>query len=89
MSRFAQHTKLVATEGNRDALVAKFLQAATIQGDNPDCELVFVSQSPDDETVVYVTEVWTNEEAWEKATRSPEMSAVRSSSGSPEATSAC
>jgi quinol monooxygenase YgiN len=75
VNRFAQQTKLVTTEGNRDALVAKFLEAAAIQRDNPDCEVMFVSQSPVDQTVVYLTEVWTNEEAWEKATRSPEISA--------------
>jgi hypothetical protein len=41
--RFAQQTKLVATKGDRDALVAKFLEAAAIQRDNPDCEVMFVS----------------------------------------------
>ena len=75
MSRFAQQTRLVATEGSRDALVAKFLEAAAIQRDNPDCEVMFVSESPVDHTVVYLTEVWTSEEAWESATRSPEISA--------------
>lgn len=73
VTRFAQQTKLVATEGNRDALVGKFLEAAAIQLDNPDCELMFVSRSPDDQTLVYLTEVWTNEEARETATRSPEI----------------
>ena len=75
MSRFALQTRLVATEGSRDALVAKFLEAAAIQRDNPDCEVMFVSESPVDHTVVYLTEVWTSEEAWESATRSPEISA--------------
>ena len=55
--------------------MAKFLEAATIQRDNPDCEVMFVSESPVDPTVVYLTEVWTSEEAWETATRSPEISA--------------
>lgn len=75
VSRFAQQTKLIAAEGKRDALVAKFLEAVAIQHDNPDCEVMFVSRSPDDPTVVYVTEVWTNKKAWETATRSPEISA--------------
>ena len=55
--------------------MAEFLEAAAIQRDNPDCEVMFVSESPVDPTVVYVTEVWTSEEAWEKATRSPQISA--------------
>jgi quinol monooxygenase YgiN len=46
--------------------VAEFLAAAAIQRDNPDCEVMFVSESPVDPTVVYVTEVWTSEEAWER-----------------------
>ena len=75
VSRFAQQTKLVAADGHRDALVAKFLEAAAIQRDNPDCEVMFVSESPVDRTVVYLTEVWTSEDAWERATRSPEISA--------------
>jgi hypothetical protein len=45
VSRFAQQTKLVATDGNRDALVAKFLKAAAIQHDKP-YEVMFVSRCP-------------------------------------------
>ena len=67
MSRFGQHTKLVATAGNRDALVAKFMEAVALQRDNPDCNLMFVSVSPVEPSAVYVTEVWTSAAAWEQA----------------------
>lgn len=75
VSRFAQQTMLISTSGNRDALVTKFLESAEIQRDNPSCEVMFVSTSPVDERVVYLTEVWTSEEAWEEAVGSPETSA--------------
>jgi quinol monooxygenase YgiN len=75
MSRFAQHTRLVATPGKRDELVAKFLEAAEIQRDNPDCELMLVSTAPDSAGVVYLTEVWSSENAWERARQSPPIQA--------------
>jgi quinol monooxygenase YgiN len=75
MSRFAQQTQLVATPGNRDRLVAKFLEAAEIQRDNPSCELMFVSTSATDASVVYLTEVWASEQDWERARRSDAITA--------------
>ena len=36
---------------------------------------MFVSESPADPAVVYLTDVWTSEGAWETATHSPEISA--------------
>lgn len=55
MSRFAQHTRLVAAPGKRDELVAKFLESAEIQRDNPDCELMLVSTAPDSAEGITVT----------------------------------
>jgi quinol monooxygenase YgiN len=75
MTRFAQHTRLVATPGKRDALVAKFLESAEIQRLNPDCELMLVSTAPDATDVVYLTEVWSSEEAWERARTSAPIKA--------------
>jgi len=66
-SRFAQHTRLVSAPGKRDELVAKFLEAIEIQRDNPDCELMLVSTAPDVADVVYLTEVWSSEDSWERA----------------------
>jgi quinol monooxygenase YgiN len=74
-SRFAQHTRLVSAPGKRDELVAKFLEAAEIQRDNADCELMLVSTEPDAADVVYLTEVWSSEDAWERARSSPQIRA--------------
>ena len=70
MSRFAQHTRLLAAPGKREVLVEKFLESARIQRDNPDCELMLVSTAPDSADVVYLTEVWSSEDAWDRARRS-------------------
>lgn len=69
-SRFAQHTRLTAAPGKRDELVAKFLESVEIQRANPDCELMLVSTAPDSAEVVYLTEVWSSQDAWERARRS-------------------
>jgi quinol monooxygenase YgiN len=74
-NRFAQHTRLVAAPGKRDELVAKFLEAAEIQRDNPACELMLVSTAPDAPGIVYLTEIWSTEDAWEQARHHPEIQA--------------
>ena len=71
MGRFAQHTKLVATEGNSDRLARKFLESAEIQRENPACELMIVSRSPEEDDVVFLTEVWSSESEWDNARSSP------------------
>jgi quinol monooxygenase YgiN len=75
MPRFAQHTRLVAAPGKRDELVAKFLESAEIQRDNPECSLMLVSTAPDTADVVYLTEIWSSENAWEQARSSPAIQA--------------
>jgi quinol monooxygenase YgiN len=91
VGRFAQHSRLKAAPGKRDELVAKFLEAAEIQHDNSACELMFVSASPDDPDVVFLTEVWTSAEEHERARTSPEIEAWAKSmpalvAGPPEST---
>lgn len=75
MTRFAQHTELVATPGNADRLVEKFLESVDWQRENPACELMIVSRSPTDDNVVYLTECWSSESEWEAARRSPAVAA--------------
>jgi quinol monooxygenase YgiN len=75
MTGFAQHTRLRARPGMRDELIAKFLEAAEMQRDNPANELTLVSSSPTEEDVVYLTEAWTSAEEHEKARESSEVQA--------------
>ncbi len=64
-----------AHAGKRDALIAKFLEVAEIQRDNPACQLTLVSSSPGDDDVVFLTEVWTSAEEHERARHSQEVEA--------------
>ena len=91
MSRFAQHTRLLAVPGKRGELVAKFLESAEAQRGNPACELMLVSAASDSADVVYLTEVWSSEAEWEQARRSPAVQAWAASmpslvGGPPEST---
>jgi quinol monooxygenase YgiN len=64
---------LRARSGKRDELVAKFLEVADIQRDNSACELMIVSSSPEEDDVVFLTEVWTSPEEHERARQSSEV----------------
>ena len=44
-----------------------------MQRDNPACELMLVSSSPEEEDVVFLTEVWSSPEDHEAARQSDEV----------------
>ena len=46
-----------------------------MQRDHPACELMIVSSSPDEDDVVFLTEVWTSAEEHERTRQSPEVQA--------------
>jgi quinol monooxygenase YgiN len=46
-----------------------------MQRDNPACELMLVSTSPDDRDSVFLTEVWASAEDHERARQSSEVQA--------------
>jgi quinol monooxygenase YgiN len=46
-----------------------------MQKDNPACELMVVSSSPEEDDVVFLTEVWTSPEEHESARQSPSVQA--------------
>ena len=75
MASFGQHTRIRARPGKHHELLAKFVEAADLQQDNPACELSLVSTSPDEPDVVFLTEVWASAEDWEQARESPEVKA--------------
>ncbi len=62
MERFGLHGSLLATPGQRDALVTRMLEAARLMQDAPGCELYLVSTSEtDDDDAVWITEIWRTE----------------------------
>lgn len=52
MGRFGQQTRLVAKKGRAEALVAKFIEAAEMQRDNPACDLMIAGKSTTEDDVV-------------------------------------
>ncbi|MGI8999951.1 MAG: putative quinol monooxygenase [Candidatus Limnocylindria bacterium] len=62
MARFGLHGSLLATPGQRDALVKHMLDAAALMEDAPGCDLYLVSTSEtDDDEAVWITEIWRTE----------------------------
>jgi quinol monooxygenase YgiN len=63
MSRFGLYGKITVHPGRRDAMVGVLLEAAALLQDDPECELYLVNVSPTEPDEMWVTEVWTSQEA--------------------------
>ena len=64
MNRVVAHIRLVAQPGQREALVEQLLGSLSDQlGSAEACEMFLVSRSRDDENVVWVTELWSSQDA--------------------------
>ena len=75
MALFGQLTRLQAMPGRADALVAKFLEAASLQRENKACQLMVTGRSATEDDVVHLIEVWASEAEWERARTSDEIKA--------------
>ena len=60
---FGLFGKFVAVEGQRDALAEKLLAAAELMKSVPACLLYVVNTSATEPDAIWVTEIWTNENA--------------------------
>lgn len=58
---------MIATPGEGAALAEGMLRVAEGMRSAPGCELYIVNRTPDEEDAVWVTEVWSDEEASEAA----------------------
>lgn len=63
MNKFGNYGKLIAKEGQRDALVQILLEAAESMHSVEGCEMYAVNISESEPDSVWVIEVWKNEEA--------------------------
>ncbi len=63
MSRFGLYGKIIAQQGQRDALVEILLEAAELLQDDGDCTIYVVNVSPTEPDVVWVTEIWRSQAA--------------------------
>ena len=76
MSKFGLYSKITSHSGQRDALVAVLLEAATAIQHIPDCELYIVNVSATEPDVVWVTEVWSSSAAHEASLTRNETKAL-------------
>ena len=65
--------KMTATPGQRDALTAVLLENL---GTTPGCLSYIVAHDPSDDHAVWVTEVWTDENAHRASLQVPEVKAA-------------
>jgi quinol monooxygenase YgiN len=63
MGEFGSYGKFTTHPGQRDSLVALLLEAASSMQSVPGCELYLVNTSPTESETVWVTEVWSSEQA--------------------------
>ena len=62
MDRFGMCGKMIAKEGQRDALLAAMLEASRLVSPLKGCEIYVVSTLPSEPDAVYVMEVWRSQE---------------------------
>ncbi|MFZ3588513.1 putative quinol monooxygenase [Bacillus sp. DJP31] len=63
MTKFGLYGKILAKEGERDALVDILLDAASSLQELEDCELYIVNVSDTEPNTVWVYEVWSDQNA--------------------------
>lgn len=65
--------RLTARPGQRDRVIEILLESGKVFDDNPACLLYLVSESIDDPDVIWVTDLWTDEQEHAKALARPEL----------------
>lgn len=70
---YALLNRLTAVPGQRDRVIEVLLESGKLFDDNPACLLYLVSESVDDPDVIWVTDLWTNEQEHARALATPEL----------------
>jgi quinol monooxygenase YgiN len=65
--------KLIAKPDNRDKVVEILVESGKVFDDNPDCLLYLVTEADDDPNVIWVVDLWTNEESHTEALKAPAL----------------
>jgi quinol monooxygenase YgiN len=65
--------RLTAKPGQRQRLVEILLESGKLFDDNPACLLYLVSEATDEPDVVWVVDLWTDQEAHTEALKAPEL----------------
>jgi quinol monooxygenase YgiN len=67
MSRIGRYAKATAVAGKGDQLAELMLAVAAGLQDTPGCELYVINRVPDEPDAVWVTELWSSQEACDAA----------------------
>jgi quinol monooxygenase YgiN len=70
---YALLNKLTTKPGQRQQVLDILLESGKLFDDNSDCFQYLVSESTGDPNVIWVTDLWTSQEAHEKALENPEL----------------
>jgi quinol monooxygenase YgiN len=65
--------RLTAKPGKRGQVVEILLESGKLFDDNPACLLYLVSEATDEPDVVWVVDLWTDQEAHAEALQAPEL----------------
>ena len=65
--------RLTAKPGQSQRVVEILLQSGKLFDDNPACLLYLVCESTDDPNLLWVIDLWTNQQAHAEALKAPEM----------------
>lgn len=77
MSRIGRYAKATAKPGRADALAERLLQVADGLRDFPGCELYVVNRAVDDANAVWVTEIWSSQEALDASLEAADKDQIR------------
>lgn len=70
---YALINKMTVQAGRRDEMVEILIESGKVFDDNPACELYLVSKDKNDETVIWVQDIWTGEKAHQAAMANENM----------------
>jgi quinol monooxygenase YgiN len=65
--------RLTAKPGQRRRVVEILLESGKLFDDNPTCLLYLVSEATDEPDVIWVVDLWTDQEAHAEALQAPEL----------------
>jgi quinol monooxygenase YgiN len=65
--------RLTAKPGQRQRVVEILLESGKLFDDNPACLLYLVSESTDDPNLLWVIDLWTDQQAHAEALKAPEL----------------
>jgi quinol monooxygenase YgiN/mannose-6-phosphate isomerase-like protein (cupin superfamily) len=77
MSKVGRYVKATAKPGQADALAERLLKVAEALRAVPGCELYVINRSPEDDDVVWVTEVWSSQEELDAALQATDEEQIR------------